>query len=119
MIASRSSVRRNAAVHDPRVLTGTQDVGPFAPYRVLARAVLLQAVKDCTKRTRGPNGVVRYRDISREGHAALSARRFLSRPSDELSFWCFWLHIHPDSILQGMRRMAIHDHWLWRSETVH
>jgi hypothetical protein len=69
-------------------------------YRALARAVILQAVKDCASRVQG-DGQVRYRDHGRSTQDAESARSFLSTISPELTFWCLWLDIHPEVIMAG------------------
>ena len=69
-------------------------------YRALARAVILQAVKDCASRVQG-DGVIRYRDHGRSTQDADAARSFLSTMSPELTFWCLWLDIHPKVIMSG------------------
>ena len=78
----------------------------LAQYRALARAVILQAVKDCTRRTTVRRGVWRYHDQGRETRAAVSARRFLSAPNAALTFWCLWLDLHPRTVIAGARAMA-------------
>tara|TARA_R100001086_G_scaffold246584_2_gene179074 strand:+ start:1111 stop:1458 length:348 start_codon:yes stop_codon:yes gene_type:complete len=78
----------------------------LAKYRGLARAVLLQAVKDCTRRTTDHHGVRRYHDHGRETRVAVSARRFLTIPNAALTFWCLWLDLHPRTVMGGARAMA-------------
>lgn len=76
-------------------------------YRDLARAVILQAVKDAGTRVQHADGLVTYRDHGRRSHAADTARTFLSTPSPELTFWCLWLNIHPETIINGAQRMVL------------
>ena len=84
----------------------------------LATAVILQAVRDCSSvhvvqiPERGTDGAPlltitgcpktrgqrTYHDNGREGHLAMSARSFLSKPNSALTFWCSILHVHPDHI---------------------
>jgi hypothetical protein len=78
----------------------------LSQYRVLARAVLLQAVKDCTRRTTDHHGVRRYHDHGRETRGAVSARRFLTTPNGALTFWCLWLDLDPMVVIDGARSMA-------------
>jgi hypothetical protein len=89
----------------------------------LAVAVLLQAVKDCSRATsmrvqeRGQGGqklflrsgeprmtsVRIWRDVGKYGYVAAEARSFLSTPNEMLSFWCSILSIHPDAINEAYR----------------
>lgn len=84
------------------VATGVSVVTSLA-YRALARAVLLQAVKDCASRVEAANGGLRYRDHGRRTDVADSARTFLSTVNPELTFWCLWLDIHPETIMAGAK----------------
>lgn len=93
--------RTGTAVHVP------PPQGPFPQYRALARAVILQAVKDSASRVPSLDGVVAYRDHGRRSHVAETARPFLSTPSPALTFWCLWLNIHPQTIIDGARTMQL------------
>jgi len=88
------------------VLLG-QTHGRSEGYRALARAVILQAVKDAGTRVQHADGLVTYRDDGRRTRAADTARTFLSTPSPELTFWCLWLNIHPETIINGAQRMML------------
>jgi hypothetical protein len=90
----------------PPALLG-QVRGRSEGYRALARAVILQAVKDAGTRVQHADGPITYRDHGRRTHAADTARTFLSTPSPELTFWCLWLNIHPETIINGAKRMVL------------
>lgn len=79
---------------------------PVGAYQELARAVLLQAVKDCARRVMGDDGVLRYRDRGSMSPTAQSARHFLSTDNAGLAFWCAWLGLHPETAHAAAARMA-------------
>jgi hypothetical protein len=95
-------------VDPPKTSTRPPDLTQhtLAQYQVLARAVILQAVKDCTRRITDRHGVCRYHDQGHETRASLSARRFLSAPNEALTFWCLFLDVHPRTVIAGARAMA-------------
>jgi hypothetical protein len=82
----------------------TLDRGEASHYRHLARAVILQAVKD--RASRGVGADRGYRDRGRRTQDAHSAREFLSTESTMLTFWCLWLNVHPETILEGSVRLT-------------
>ena len=98
-LSTRAFLTRQSSVqHEPTTARSRL----MRRYRALARAVLLQAVKDCASRVQG-DGVIRYRDHGRSTQDAESARSFLSTVSPELTFWCLWLDIHPETIIAGAK----------------
>jgi hypothetical protein len=101
-----SRVRYWGSVPSPSVRDAQGDeMWTIAPYRALARAVILQAVKDVAARVTGPDGVVQYRDRGQHTYDAQAARRFLSTSSSDLAFWCTWLGVHPQIVMDGASRI--------------
>lgn len=76
------------------------------PYHALARAVLLQAVKDVARQVMGADGKIQYHDRGERTQNADAARTFLSTPNAGLTFWCLWLRLHPETIIGAARRMS-------------
>lgn len=112
-----SRVRYWGSVPAPSVCDAQGDeMWTIAPYRSLARAVILQAVKDVAARVPGPDGLVQYHDRGQHTQDAHAARRFLSTSNTDLAFWCTWLGVHPQIVMDGAARIRRRSS---REDTIH